>query len=228
MNLPARFPPYLSTHAMHGVCTPTQSTPTLTRGPRACQSFTMGQPIGNPKRQGATRRVWQSHRFRNRGSDCLSTHDAHCVVTGPCHLGNTTVARSLAMILQYSMPIRCAHLSNGRGALSHQQSRLSFKKSHGENMLSPPAGSMPLLRWVRGPLSIPCKPGTPAYMLQAKTKCKVCAHALPCATTAPKLTSLLREGPGVATCPRLQTPPLCLGGLQCHHMPRGSGPYLTT
>jgi hypothetical protein len=34
--------------------------------------------------------------------------------------------------------------------------------------------------------------------------------------------SLLREGSGTATGPRLQTPPLHLGGLQRCHMPRGS------
>jgi hypothetical protein len=49
---------------------------------------------------------------------------------------------------------------------------------------------------------------------------------LPPATTALKPTSLLREGSGAATCPRLQTPPFCLGGLWCYHMPRGSGPCL--
>jgi hypothetical protein len=32
------------------------------------------------------------------------------------------------MILWHKAPIRCAHLSQGRGALSHQQSRLSFRK----------------------------------------------------------------------------------------------------
>jgi hypothetical protein len=34
-----------------------------------------------------------------------------------------------------------------------------------KDMLAPPASSRPLLRWVRGPLSEPCRPGTPAYKL---------------------------------------------------------------
>jgi hypothetical protein len=53
----------------------------------------------------------------------------------------------------------------------------------------------------------------PAYMLQAKTKGKVCTHVLPRAIVAPEPTSMLREGFSTATCPRLQTTPLRLGGL---------------
>jgi hypothetical protein len=63
------------------------------------------------------------------------THDVRCAITSPCHLGTTTVVRSSAMILRHDAPIRCAHLSNGRGALSHQQSRLSFRKTvRGKNV----------------------------------------------------------------------------------------------
>jgi hypothetical protein len=32
--------------------------------------------------------VWQSHRFRNRGSKCLSTHDAHYATTYLCCFRN--------------------------------------------------------------------------------------------------------------------------------------------
>jgi hypothetical protein len=64
------------------------------------------------------------------------------------------------------------------------------------------------------------------YMLQAKIKGKVCTHTLPHTTIALEPASLLREGFSVATCPRLRTPPLCLGGLQCCHVPRGSELYL--
>jgi hypothetical protein len=49
-------------------------------------------------------------------------------------------------------------------------------------------------------------------MLLAKTKGKVCVHTLPRATAVLKPASLLREGSGTAMCPRLWTPPLCLGG----------------
>jgi hypothetical protein len=83
-------------------------------------------------------------------------------------------------------------------------------------------------------------------MLQAKIKGMVYTHALPRATTAPEPASLLWEGSSAATCPRLRTPPPCLGralvlpcvqgsgplllalgGLWCCHVLRGFGPHLT-
>jgi hypothetical protein len=73
-------------------------------------------------------------------------------------------------------------------------------------------------------LSIPCRLGTPAYILQAKIKDKVCVHTLPRAIAILEPASLLREGFDNATCPRLQTPPLRPGGLRCCHVPRSSGP----
>jgi hypothetical protein len=69
--------------------------------------------------------------------------------------------------------------------------------------------------------------GYPTNKLQDKTKGKVCIHALPHATAALEPTSLLREDSSAATYPRLRTPPLRLGGLQCCHVARGSGPCLT-
>jgi hypothetical protein len=53
-----------------------------------------------------------------------------------------------------------------------------------------------------GKLSVPCRPGTPVYRLQAKTKGRACTHMLPRATTAPEPTSLLKEDSGVVTCPK--------------------------
>jgi hypothetical protein len=47
---------------------------------------------------------------------------------------------------------------------------------------------------------------------------------VPHATAVLEAASLLKKGSGSATCPRLRTPPLHLGGLQCYHMPRGSRP----
>jgi hypothetical protein len=94
-------------------------------------------------------------------------------------------------------------------------------------MLAPLTGSLPHSRWAWGPLSVPCRPGTPAYMLQAKTKVKACAHGLPRATAAPEPASLLREGSDAATCPGLRTPPLRLGGFRRCHVPRCFGPHLT-
>jgi hypothetical protein len=95
----------------------------------------------------------------------------------------------------------------------------------GKKMLAPLAGSLPHSRWAWGPLSVPCRPGTPAYMLQAKTKVKACAHGLPRATAAPEPASLLREGSDTATCPGLRTPPLRLGGFRRWHMPRCFRPH---
>jgi hypothetical protein len=55
------------------------------------------------------------------------------------------------------------------------------KSSAGKEMLAPPAGSLHLLRWARGPLSVPCRPGTPAYKFQVKTKGEACkSHAPAC------------------------------------------------
>jgi hypothetical protein len=64
-------------------------------------------------------------------------------------------------------------------------------------------------------------------MLQAKSKGKACTHTLPRATATPEPASLLREGSGATTCPRLRTLPLRQGGLQRCHVPRGSRPRLT-
>jgi hypothetical protein len=70
-------------------------------------------------------------------------------------------------------------------------------------MLAPPVGSLPLLRWAQGPLSISYRLDTPTYMLQAKTKGKACTHMLPHGTVTLEPASLLREGSSGATCPRL-------------------------
>jgi hypothetical protein len=107
--------------------------------------------------------------------------------------------------------------------------KTEFQKSRVRKMmLVTHTSSLPPPRWARGPLSVPYRPGTPAYMFQAKTKGMVWTHTLPRATAELKPTSLHREGSGAATCPWLQTPPLCLGELQHCHMPRGSGPRLVS
>jgi hypothetical protein len=46
-------------------------------------------------------------------------------------------------------------------------------------MLVPSAGLLPPPRWARGPLSVPCRLGTPAYKLQVKTKSGACNHTSP-------------------------------------------------
>jgi hypothetical protein len=86
----------------------------------------------------------------------------------------------------------------------------------------------------------------PAYMLQAKTKGKAYAYALPCATVALEPISLLREGSNAITCPealnpasssrrclalprvlRLRTQPHHPGGVRRCHASLGTRPRLT-
>jgi hypothetical protein len=74
--------------------------------------------------------------------------------------------------------------------------------------LTPPAGSQPLLRWTRGPMSVHCRPGTLAYRLQVKTRHGLCHHALPCVL-------------------QLWTSPPYQGELRCCHISCGSRPCLS-
>jgi hypothetical protein len=124
--------------------------------------------------------------------------------------------------------------------------KMEFQKCYpGKEMLAPPMGSQPLPRWARGTLSVPYRPGTPTYRLRPDKGQGMC----PCATmcpAAPKLTSLLREGSGIAMCPkalnpaspsrkppalslvlRLRNPPHHPGGLRCCHVSLCTGPYLS-
>jgi hypothetical protein len=93
-------------------------------------------------------------------------------------------------------------------------------------MLAPPTNSQPLLRRARGPLSVPCGPGTPVYRLQAKTKGMTHAHVLPCVTAASEPTSCLGRTMPLPRVLGLQTPTLHMGGLWCYHVSWGSGPRL--
>jgi hypothetical protein len=74
-------------------------------------------------------------------------------------------------------------------------------------MLAPPAGSQPPPRWARGPLSVPCRSGTPAYRLQVKTRSRACIHTLSCVL-------------------QLRTSPPYRCGLWCYHMSCNSGRHL--
>jgi hypothetical protein len=86
--------------------------------------------------------------------------------------------------------------------------KMKFQKAaRGKKMLAPPVGSLPPPRWARGPLSIPCRPGTPAYMLQNKTKSGACNHAPP-------------------RVPQHQNLPPSRGGLRGCHVSSGSGTRL--
>jgi hypothetical protein len=62
----------------------------------------------------------------------------------------------------------------------NRQDGIFRKATWGKEMLAPPTGSLPLLRWAQGPLSVPCTLGTPAYRLQVKIKSGACIHVPPC------------------------------------------------
>jgi hypothetical protein len=107
-------------------------------------------------------------------------------------------------------------------------------------------GSLPLLRWARGPLPVPYRPGTPHTGFKSKqgawcdaTRYHVSRSSGPCLPAlegsgatmcfvAPDLASLLRRAPVLPRVPWLRTPPLRWGGLQCCHVSHGSEPHLPT
>jgi hypothetical protein len=73
-------------------------------------------------------------------------------------------------------------------------------------------------------LSVPCKPGTPRTCFRLRQKIRYAStrcHVSPRYRNMPPCTTMC---PGASTCPRLQTPPLRLGGLRHYHVPRSSGP----
>jgi hypothetical protein len=105
-------------------------------------------------------------------------------------------------------------------------------------MLAPHASSQPLLRWDHGPLSVPYRPGTPAYKLQVKTVGKTCIHVLPhilqhragphriparegsgsvTRPAAPNLTTPQKWAPMSPRVIWLWSPPPRIKGLRCWH-----------
>jgi hypothetical protein len=183
------------------------------------------QPTGEPRRQGipwALRSCAASRRFRNRGNDCLGTNNDRSTITFHCRHGNrlhialSATARTMALCTSRVTPCICWQ---ERTTTSSTKDRIS-EEMHGEKrMLAPPAGSQLLPRWARGPLSVPCRMGTPAYKLQVKTRDSACIYALPCVlkhrTKPPRLGGLWRchvsrdsephpsawEGSDATTCP---------------------------
>jgi hypothetical protein len=108
-------------------------------------------------------------------------------------------------------------------------------------VLTPPVGSLSLMRWARGPLSIPYRLGTPAYRLQVKTRSRMCCHV----SSSSELRLPTEEGSSAAICPSaldlasllmralvlphvlwLRTSPPYRGELQCCHVSNNSGPRL--
>jgi hypothetical protein len=122
-----------------------------------------------------------------------------------------TVAAALHLpkgALWHDMPTRSGHLSAGRTALPpHRLMLYSRRTVQGREMLAPPAGSSPLLRWVQGPLSTVCRLGIPTCKLQAKSRSRVCEHVMPRIN-------------------QYRTLPPRSGGLQHRHASHGFGPHL--
>jgi hypothetical protein len=109
-------------------------------------------------------------------------------------------------------------------------------------MLAPPVVSLPLLRWVWGPLSVPYRQGTPAYRLESKTSKTYChmpysaGSCLPAREGSSAATSHVAPNPAsllvrALTLPRV--PWLWIlhpysGGLRRCHLSCNSGSHLTT
>jgi hypothetical protein len=72
------------------------------------------------------------------------------------------------------------HASVGRAALPHGNTKVqNLEKQHGKKMLAPPVGSLPLLRWAWGPLSVPCRLSTPHISSKSRRRARcalTCTH----------------------------------------------------
>jgi hypothetical protein len=109
-------------------------------------------------------------------------------------------------------------------------------------MLAPPVVSLPLLRWVRGPLSVPYRQGTPTYRLESKTRktyyhmpyntgsCLPAREGSSAATSlvAPNPASLLVRALTLPRVPRLRILHPYSGGLRRCHVSCSSGSRLPT
>jgi hypothetical protein len=141
----------------------------LTGGLRARSSGNMSQNIGET----GLRRHIEPHippwlcaalrHFGNCGPDCLGPCVSRSAITSHC-LGKRLANRYGTHVahLSASVPIKCYHVSAGGTAppLLSRQVQIS-------------AGSLPHPKWVRGPLSVPCRPGT----LQIRHKSSATAPA---------------------------------------------------
>jgi hypothetical protein len=70
--------------------------------------------------------------------------------------------------------------------------------------LALPMGSLPLLRWALGPLSVPYRPDIPTYKLQVNTRSGAYTHAPQPCGTGRYLLAKMRSG--VTTCPVTSDP----------------------
>jgi hypothetical protein len=116
-----------------------------------------------------------------------------------------------------------------------------------EKVLDPPVGSLPLPRWTRGSLSVPCRPGTPCTRLKSSPTTPDSApgrEGLWCHRVAPQLQTCswcqralaspcapwhgarhpTGKGSTVVMCPAALAPSPGAGGLWRHHVSCATGP----
>jgi hypothetical protein len=99
-------------------------------------------------------------------------HDFHSTVRG----GNQRTLRAP----QHRARVLGRHVSTGKTELPLRiPIRKVPKKQHGKRDVGPTTGSLPLPRWARGPLSVPWRPGTPAYKFQVKIEGETCKSHTP-------------------------------------------------
>jgi hypothetical protein len=153
-----QFSPFLPTHAMFGkascvvlgAITPAQPAFPMTSRPWAHLSAAWVKLLvtGNKvkQRQGKTRAV--------HGSRCHLEN--HCRATSTSMMCTTAQRLNQMLLCVYGI----------KSALPLQLTGEEFKIAEwGVEELAPPAGLLPLPRWVRGPLLVPYRPGTPTYKL---------------------------------------------------------------
>jgi hypothetical protein len=110
--------------------------------------------------------------------------------------------------------------------------------------LAPPEGSLPLPRWARGPLLVPCRLGTPTCKIQVNIWSEAFIHVLPRSLqhwTLPSSKGWLRgchmsrgfesclpnrKASGATACTVAPNPASLQGRAPMCHVYRGSGPHL--
>jgi hypothetical protein len=106
VNLPARFPPLYPLTRCLGKMTcavlcvrtppPTCNLPDTSKGARGPSASQYGSTNQTTKKVRRLMRCVASCRFRNRGNNCIGTHDAHYAITGPYRIGNRHHDASIA------------------------------------------------------------------------------------------------------------------------------------
>jgi hypothetical protein len=131
---------------------------------------------------GRRARCTTSRQFRNCDNICLGTHDARCAVACHYRLGNhhhdasLATTRTMAPDANQVLPSVCWQRRTITSTIKIRfQKSCTQKRDVGPTYrfaASPKVGL--------GSLSVPCRPGTPVYNLQVKTRDRTCTHALLC------------------------------------------------